>query len=157
MGIFVLAVSSSTTAKGSSFNPTTLILIVVVVVAFYMLLIRPQRRKAQQAQQQQNTVEPGARVRTTAGMYATVVEVDGDDVVLEVSPGVEMRFMRRAILDVIAPGATEETEDEVPVDETETDYYAESEDTEPEDEDAEPVAETDDETAYEQATGTKKD
>ena len=30
--------------------------------------------------QQQKTVNPGARVRTTAGMYATVVAVDGDDV-----------------------------------------------------------------------------
>ena len=95
-----LAASSS----GSSFNPTSLILILVVVVGVYMLMIRPQRRRQQQAQQQQNTVIPGARVRTTAGMYATVVDVDGDDVVLEVAPGVEVRYMRRAIMDVVSPG-----------------------------------------------------
>ncbi len=108
MGNIVLA-ATSTTSK-SSFNPTTLILIVVVIAGFYMLMIRPQRRRAQQAQQKQNAVQPGVRVRTTAGMYATVVDVDGDDVVLEVAPGIEVRYMKRAIMDVVsAPEDTEET------------------------------------------------
>jgi preprotein translocase subunit YajC len=107
MGDFILAATST---KTSGFNPTSLILILVVVVGFYMLMIRPQqRRRAQQAQQQKAGVEVGARVRTTAGMYATVVDVDGDDVVLEVAPGVEVRYMKRAIMDVVSPG--EETED----------------------------------------------
>ena len=97
------------TSSGSHFNPTSLLLILVVVIGVYMLMIRPQRRRQQQAQKQQNTVLPGARVRTTAGMYATVVDVDGDDVVLEVAPGVEVRYMRRAVMDVVSPG--EETED----------------------------------------------
>ena len=49
-------------------------------------------------------MQPGARVRTTAGMYATVVDVDGDDVILEVAPGVEVRYMKRAVMDVVSPG-----------------------------------------------------
>jgi preprotein translocase subunit YajC len=96
-------------AKPSSFNPTTLILILVVVVGFYLLMIRPQQRRRQAAAQKQNSVSPGARVRTTAGMYATVVDVDGDDVVLEVAPGVEVRYMRRAVMDVVSSG--EETDE----------------------------------------------
>ncbi len=105
---------AATTTKSSGFNPSTLILILVVIVGFYMLMIRPQRRRQQQAQQRQNSVQPGARVRTTAGMYATVVDVDGDDVVLEVAPGVEVRYMRRAVMDVVSPGEEpEETEETV--------------------------------------------
>lgn len=93
------------TSKGSSNSSFTfLLLIVVVFVGFYFLMIRPQRRRQQATAQQQNTVAPGAQVRTTAGMYATVVEVDGDDVVLEVAPGVEVRYIKRAIMQVIAPG-----------------------------------------------------
>jgi preprotein translocase subunit YajC len=126
-----LAASSS---SGSSFNPTSLILILVVVIGVYMLMIRPQRRRQQQAQQQKNTVVPGARVRTTAGMYATVVDVDGDDVVLEVAPGVEVRYMRRAIMDVVSPGE-EPTEDSYAADEdaehTEDDEPGEAEETAP--------------------------
>ena len=100
-------------AKSSGFNPSTLILILIVVVAFYFLIIRPQQRRKQAAAQQTSNVEPGARVRTTAGMYATVVDTDGDDVILEVAPGVEVRYMKRAIMEVVSPGE--------PVDETETD------------------------------------
>jgi preprotein translocase subunit YajC len=116
-----LAASSS---KPSSFNPSTLILILIVVVGFYLLMIRPQQRRKQAAQQRQNSVSPGARVRTTAGMYATVVDVDGDDVVLEVAPGVEVRYMRRAVMDVVSPG--EETVDET--DETMADSAEDAED-----------------------------
>jgi preprotein translocase subunit YajC len=112
---------AATASKSGGFNPSTLILILVVVVGFYLLMIRPQQRRRQQAAQRQDSVQPGARVRTTAGMYATVVDVDGDDVVLEVAPGVEVRYMKRAIMDVVSPGeetgetmadSTEDAEDE---------------------------------------------
>jgi preprotein translocase subunit YajC len=100
VGITDLAATSSK----SGFSSSTLILILIVVVAFYFLMIRPQQRRKQQAAQKSSSVAVGARVRTTAGMYATVVAVDGDDVVLEVAPGVEVRYMKRAIMDVVSPG-----------------------------------------------------
>jgi preprotein translocase subunit YajC len=45
-------------------------------------------------------------------MYATVTEVDGDDVVLEVAPGVEVRYLRRAIMEVVQPAEETETYDD---------------------------------------------
>jgi preprotein translocase subunit YajC len=106
MGINAAA-EAATKSSGSAL--TFPILIVLVFVGFYFLMIRPQRRRQQQVQQQQKTVAPGARVRTTAGMYATVVDVDGDDVVLEVAPDVEVRYLKRAIMEVIEPGEEPET------------------------------------------------
>ena len=152
---------AATTTKSSGFNPTTLILILVVVVAFYMLMIRPRQRRQQQAQQKQNTMQPGARVRTTAGMYATVVDVDGDDVILEVAPGVEVRYMKRAVMDVVSPGETVD-EDDAPADEEDTDYDEESAETDVHDAEEtadapEPVDDHAEDNAYEQATGSKKD
>ena len=91
-----LAASSS---GGGSY--TFLIVIVVLFGLLYFVMIRPQRNRQRQAQQMQNTVQPGQRVRTTAGMYATVVEADDQDVVLEVAPGVRMRFLRRAVLETL--------------------------------------------------------
>lgn len=91
-----LAASSS---GGGSY--TFLIVIVVLFGLLYFVMIRPQRNKQRAAQQMQNQVQPGQRVRTTAGMYATVVEADADDVLLEVAPGVQIRFLRRAVLDVL--------------------------------------------------------
>src|SRR5437763_9934329 len=111
---FAAAAEAATKSSGSAL--TFPILIVLVFVGFYFLMIRPQRRRQQQVQQQQRTVAPGARVRTTAGMYATVIEVDGDDVVLEVAPGVEVRYLKRAIMQVIAPGEQPETDEAEPED-----------------------------------------
>jgi preprotein translocase subunit YajC len=34
-------------------------------------------------------------------MYATVTSIDGDDVTLEVAPGVNVKYMRRAIMGVV--------------------------------------------------------
>ena len=97
-------------------------------------------------------------------MYATVVDVDGDDVILEVAPGVEVRYMRRAVMDVVSPGeAVDEDEDTVDeADEVDTDSEEETEEThvhdaEETDDAPAPVADDAEETAYEQATGTKKD
>ena len=75
--------------------------LVLMFVVLYFVMIRPQRNRQRQAAQTQNEVMPGSRVRTTAGMYATVVSVEGDDVVLEVAPGVNVRYMRRAIMNVV--------------------------------------------------------
>ncbi len=116
MGIVAAAEAATTKSSGSS-STTLLLLIVLVFVGFYFMLIRPQRRRQQQVAQQQRTVTPGARVRTTSGMYATVSAVDGDDVILEVAPGVDVRFMRRAVMEVIAPGEPEASEETVDDDE----------------------------------------
>jgi preprotein translocase subunit YajC len=88
-------------AKSSSGNYTFLIVIVVLFGLLYFVMIRPQRNKQRQVQAMQSQVQPGQRVRTTAGMYATVVEADDTDVVLEVAPGVHLRFLRRAVMDVL--------------------------------------------------------
>jgi preprotein translocase subunit YajC len=116
MGI-VLAAADAAAKKGSS-STTILLLIVLVFAGFYFLMIRPQRRRQQQAQQnRQSAATPGARVRTVGGMYATITDVDGDDVVLEVAPGVEVRYMKRAIAEVLQPGepeAEETVEDDEP-------------------------------------------
>ena len=74
-------------------------------------------------------------------MYATVVDVDGDDVVLEVAPGVEVRYMRRAIMDVVASG--EDTEpDAEPDSEPEDEVQDEVEDREDADASAQAPAES---------------
>lgn len=98
MGSVILTASSSKSSGGSY---VFILAIVVLFGLLYFVTIRPQRRRQQAAAQTQSQLEPGMRVRTTAGMYATVAEVEGQEVVLEVAPGVNVRFLRRAIMDVI--------------------------------------------------------
>jgi preprotein translocase subunit YajC len=134
---------AATAAKSSGSSAYLLIGLVVLFGLLYFVTIRPQRNRQRAAQQTQRNVEPGSRVRTTAGMYATVVAVEDQDVVLEIAPGVEARFMRRAIMDVVP-------------EETETDYAEPAEDyhgDEAEDTAADDAPETLSETEDGAATG----
>jgi preprotein translocase subunit YajC len=97
MGNIDLAAAS----KSSGGSYTFLIVIVVLFGLFYFVMIRPQRNKQRQAQQMQRQVMPGQHVRTTAGMYGTVITADDENVLLEVAPGVQIRFLRRAVMDVV--------------------------------------------------------
>jgi preprotein translocase subunit YajC len=99
MGNAILAAASSSKSGGGSY--LFLVAIVVLFGLLYFVTIRPQRNRQRAAQATQRDVVPGTRVRTTAGMYATVVAVEDQDVVLEVAPGVNVRMLRRAIMDVV--------------------------------------------------------
>jgi preprotein translocase subunit YajC len=105
-----LAATLAATKSGSS-SPFTLIIILLLIVGiFYFLMIRPQRNRQRQAVQTQQGVVPGQRVRTTAGMYGTVTAVDDGDVVIEVAPGVEVRYLKRAIMEVLSDAPADGTE-----------------------------------------------
>ena len=78
--------------------------LILLVVVFYFLLIRPQRKRQQEAIQMQNSLTPGARVMTTTGLFGNVVAVDNEDVILEVAPGIETRWVKAAIGRVVTPG-----------------------------------------------------
>jgi preprotein translocase subunit YajC len=89
-------------AQNSGGNPYLFPIIIVALFALlYFVMIRPQRNRQRAVQQTQSQIVPGQRVRTTAGMYATVVSLEDADVVLEVAPGVNVRYLRRAIMDVV--------------------------------------------------------
>jgi preprotein translocase subunit YajC len=116
---------ASNAAAASSGGSTFIIFIIIIIGAMYFLVMRPGRKRQQRTQQQQSQVQPGARVRTTAGMYATVVAVDGDDVILEIAPDVEARYMKRAIMEVIGDAGTVDEE----TDETDEDGIGEDDET----------------------------
>jgi preprotein translocase subunit YajC len=84
--------------------------LILLVVVFYFLLIRPQRKRQQEQLQMQNSLVPGTRVMTTTGLFATVIAVQDDELVLEVAPGVETRWTKGAIGRVVTP-VEEETVD----------------------------------------------
>ena len=111
MGNAILAASTS---KSSGSGYIFLVAIVVLFGLLYFVTIRPQRNRQRAAQQTQRQLQPGMRVRTTAGMYATVTSVEDQEVVLEVAPGVNVRFLRRAIMDVIPDADQDYSEAEEP-------------------------------------------
>jgi preprotein translocase subunit YajC len=76
---------------------------VLILAAFYLLIIRPARTRQKAAQQLQSELAPGQSVMTTSGVFATISAVEDDAVLLQVSPGVNMRFAKPAIARIIPP------------------------------------------------------
>jgi preprotein translocase subunit YajC len=87
--------------------------IVLIILAFWLLAIRPARKRQQEAQRVQNSLEIGARVMLTSGIFGRVAGLDDDTVDLEVAPGVAVTALRQAVARVVdpAPELTEGTTD----------------------------------------------
>ena len=84
----------------------------LILVAFYLLILRPQRARAKMAQQMKARLAPGVSVLTTSGIHATVSAVEDDVVVLEIAPGVDVRFASAAIGRVLADDSTDTEDDD---------------------------------------------
>jgi preprotein translocase subunit YajC len=78
----------------------------LILVAFYFLILRPQRARAKQAEQLQAKLAPGAEIMTTSGIFATVLEIRDDSIVVEVSPGSTLRLTKAAVGRVVASDAS---------------------------------------------------
>jgi preprotein translocase subunit YajC len=89
----------------------SLLFFALILVAFYFLIIRPQRARARQAAQLQAGLAPGVEVMTTAGMFGTVAELSDDALVLEVSPGVRVRFAKAAVGRIVSHDEDSHDED----------------------------------------------
>ena len=93
-----------------------LIIMVLMLGVMYVLMIRPQRQRQAQQQSMIDGATVGDDVLTTGGIYGTISEVEGDDIVVEIASGVAVHMTRRGIAAVLPPedeedGEVEELED----------------------------------------------
>ena len=92
-----------------------LIIMVLMLGVMYVLMIRAQRQRQAQQQSMIDGCGVGDDVLTTGGIYGTVTQVDGDDVVVEIAPTITVHMTRRGIAAVLPPEedeSDEEVEDE---------------------------------------------
>jgi preprotein translocase subunit YajC len=141
-------------------------LLVFVVIAFMLWTTYSQQRRSKKAQEQlQRMVKKGDEVLTVGGMFGTVRKVGDDFVILEVADRTKVRFLRRAIREIVneeedveeddeaeyvddeydeAEYDEQDGDDEVSDDEDSDDEAAESDEAEEEDDGQELSAETTD-------------
>ena len=88
-----LAASSSSGGSAGAL----LIPLLLMGVVFYFLLIRPQQRRQRQQRDLLQSVEIGDEILTIGGIYGAVREIEDDELVVEIAPGVEIRILRSAV------------------------------------------------------------
>ncbi|MEU4742539.1 preprotein translocase subunit YajC [Actinosynnema sp. NPDC023658] len=107
-------------------------LLLVLLAVPLFLSARKQKRAVAEQQSLLNSLEPGDRVMTTSGLYATVAGVNDDDntIDLEIADGVVTTWLRQAIREkVVVDTETDAVVDDVDdVDEVADGVYVEADD-----------------------------
>jgi preprotein translocase subunit YajC len=89
-----------------------LIIMVLMLAVMYVLMIRPQRQRQAQQQSMIDGAGVGDDVLTTGGIYGTISQAEGDDIVVEIAQGVTVHMTRRGIAAVLPPDEDEEDEED---------------------------------------------
>jgi preprotein translocase subunit YajC len=129
-------------------------LLPLLLIGLLWFMGAPQRKMRKEQAALMQSLAPGSDVMTHGGLYGTVVEIDDDVVVLETSPGVTMRWAKRAIATVVTPPVDDEDLEETDEDldeEYSDEEYDEGEYADEEDAAEEDAAEDEDEASEETA------
>jgi preprotein translocase subunit YajC len=141
MGINVIAAAEA--AAKPTGSDSSLLIIVAIFAIMLIFMFRSQSRRKRAAQDTQRQVVDGARIRTTFGVYGTVVEGDDRNVIVEVAPGTRIKMLRQAIAMVVPDDEPDgvaqtmptygQTEPDVPAEQTGPDLNGDGTSGKPED------------------------
>lgn len=89
-------------------------MIIILALAFGAMWLMTSRTRKQQraAADFRANLEVGQEVMTGSGLYGTVVDVDGDVITLESTPGNRTRWIRAAVAKVVEPPVAEVADDD---------------------------------------------
>jgi preprotein translocase subunit YajC len=93
-----------------------LIVMALVLVVLYVVTIRPQRQRQMAQQSMIERAGVGDDVLTNGGIYGTITEAEGDDIVVEIAEGLNVHMTRRGIAAVLPPEEDEVDEEDELVD-----------------------------------------
>jgi preprotein translocase subunit YajC len=80
-------------------SPTLqLLVIVLALVGFWAIVMRPARTQQRQVAQLQQDLAVGDDVIISAGVFGTIVALEGDTVKLEIAPGVVITAARQVVV-----------------------------------------------------------
>ena len=88
---------SSLVSAASTSSGTSSLLIFALPLLLIGWMFYTQRRRTREAQALQSSLGVGDEVTTSSGLLGRIVALDDEVATLEVSPGVNIRFNRRAI------------------------------------------------------------
>ena len=89
-------------------------MLIILALAFGAMWLMTSRTRKQQreAADFRANLEVGQEVMTGSGLYGTIVDVDGDTITLESTPGNHTRWIRAAIAKLVTPVEGDDVVDE---------------------------------------------
>ena len=82
---------------------------VAIFAAFYFMLVRPQKKERRRIEAMLAELEVGDTILTTSGFYGVIIDITGDDVIVEFGSNKHCRIpmQKQAIIQVEKSGAAE--------------------------------------------------
>ncbi len=74
-----------------------MIFYVALLAVFYLLLIRPQQTQQRRRREMLSKLKKGDRIVTAGGLHATLLDVEGDTLSLELAPNLRVKADRSAV------------------------------------------------------------
>lgn len=81
------------------------VMMAIMFGILYFMVIRPQSQERKKLQQRVDALKKGDKVLTTSGIFATVVNIEGDRAVLRISEETKVEFSKSAIAQVLTSDA----------------------------------------------------
>ena len=106
ISLFVFSLIQEGAAEGAAEGPPPpdfLIPMLLVGLIFWFIVIGPERKKRKQRDSMVEALKKGDKIMTTTGMYATVAQVQGDIITLQIADGVRVKFAVAAIQGKVDP------------------------------------------------------
>ena len=89
---------------GSSSSLMSFLPIILIFIVFYFLLIRPQQKRAKEHRNLLSNLKEGDRVLTSGGIIGRITGIKDDEITMEISDKVRVKFTRGSITQILGRG-----------------------------------------------------
>lgn len=76
---------------------SVILVYVAIIVVFYLLMIRPQQVQRSKRRGMLSKLKKGDRIVTVGGLHATILDVDGEVLTVELAPNLRVKADRSAV------------------------------------------------------------
>lgn len=77
---------------------TMLLMLALIFVVMWLFMIRPQQKRQKELNNFRDSLKKGDKVVTVGGIYGTVLEVNGNKVMLEIDKDVKIKVDKASLV-----------------------------------------------------------
>jgi preprotein translocase subunit YajC len=93
----ILVATTSSAKTSTAGSASFFIPLVIFGLLAWLLFLRPRSQQAKRQRQEMMSVDVGDEVLTGAGIFGTIISMEGDRVVLETAPGSQVTVLRSTV------------------------------------------------------------
>ena len=104
MSLFIASAYADTAAPAGAGGISQFVLIAGFIAIFYFLIWRPQAKRNKEHRTLIESLGIGSEVIFAGGLMGRITKVDGDYATIEISPKVEVKIQKAAVISVLPNG-----------------------------------------------------